>query len=413
MNVEKIFNYYSQKDFLKIEQIGKFYFNRINNINDGMSNYKNKNQYNLFNNNSNNYHQGISHSIMDKNCSNEELYEQIGKYNIRKDKNKEVIYYNDNNKYFKKKIKKLKNFKIIQLVFLIGNSCYINSFLQILFHIPNFLNVLSEYDIEDYGQDDLIYNIFYLSKFPFNSEYLYKIKKIMGEVNSKYGAFEPGDSQSFAIDFLDKLISESKNENCKDQSMISRDESHYSKKNKFSNFVEKFNNKEDLIEKLFQFVEVSVGYNNLDSFSINLHVELDFPPNYVRSISLINLLNNKYNDKNKIADLPEILIISFNRGITGKEVIKTNVSFEQKLDMEPFIDKSLNNSKSLNYVLYGINERFGQSKNQGHYICFIKVNNVKWFRFSDLYVIESTPYLNSCDVFGLYYIRSDYLQKYT
>ena len=65
------------------------------------------------------------------------------------------------------------------------------------------------------------------------------------------------------------------------------------KKKKFSNFVEKYNNKEDPIEKLFQFVEVSVGYNNLDSFSINLHVELDFPPNYVRSISLINLLNNK------------------------------------------------------------------------------------------------------------------------
>jgi len=78
--------------------------------------------------------------------------------------------------------------------------------------------------------------------------------------------------------------------------------------------------------------------------------------------------------------------------------------------MEPYIDKSLNNSKSLKYVLYGINERFGQSKNQGHYICFIKVNNVKWFfRFSDLYVIESTPYLNSCDVFGLYYIRSECL----
>ena len=105
---------------------------------------------------------------MDKNCSNEELYEQIGKYNIRKDKNKEVIYYNDNNKYFKKKIKKLKNFKIIQLVFLIGNSCYINSFLQILFHIPNFINVLNENDTDYYKQDTLIYNIIYLSKYPYN-----------------------------------------------------------------------------------------------------------------------------------------------------------------------------------------------------------------------------------------------------
>ena len=95
----KIFNYFSENNFLKIEQIEKFFFNRINNINDDMPNYKNKNQYN----NSNNYQQGISHQIIDKNCSNEELYEEIGKYNTRKDKNNEVIYYNDNNKYFKKK----------------------------------------------------------------------------------------------------------------------------------------------------------------------------------------------------------------------------------------------------------------------------------------------------------------------
>lgn len=95
----KIFNYYSENNFLKIEQIGKFYFNRINNIIDGMSNYKNKNQYN----NSNNYQQRISHSIIDKNCSNEKLYVKIGKYNTLKDKYNEVIYYNHNNKYFKKK----------------------------------------------------------------------------------------------------------------------------------------------------------------------------------------------------------------------------------------------------------------------------------------------------------------------
>lgn len=50
----------------------------------------------------------------------------------------------------------------------------------------------------------------------------------MGEVNSKYGTFEPGDSQSFTNDFLVKLISESKIENSVDQSMISIDGSHYS-----------------------------------------------------------------------------------------------------------------------------------------------------------------------------------------
>lgn len=110
-------------------------------------------------------------------------------------------------------------------------------------------------------------------------------------------------------------------------------------------------------------------------------MELNFPPNNERKTSLINLQNNKYNDKNKIADLPEILINSFHRGIIGNRVIKTNVSFNKELDMEQFIDKSLNNSKSLKYVLYDIYGRFGQSKNQGHYICLIKVNNVKWYAF--------------------------------
>ena len=100
-----------------------------------MPNYKNKNQYN----NSNNYQQVISHSIIDKNCSNEELYEKIGKYNTRKDENNEAIYYNDNNKYFKKKNETIEKFQINTIGFPnIGNSCYINSFLQILFHIPNF-----------------------------------------------------------------------------------------------------------------------------------------------------------------------------------------------------------------------------------------------------------------------------------
>ena len=188
MNIDEcrntILNYYLDNYLLKIEQTGKLYFNRINNINDGMSNYKNKNHYNLFNNNSNDYQLGSSYSIIDKKSSNEELYEKIGKYNTHKDKNNEVIYYNDNNKYFKKKKnEKIEKFQINTIGFTnIGNSCYMNSFLQILLHIPNFLNVLSEYDIKDYGQDDLIYNIFYLSKFPFNSEYLFKIKKIMGKL---------------------------------------------------------------------------------------------------------------------------------------------------------------------------------------------------------------------------------------
>jgi ubiquitin C-terminal hydrolase len=298
-----------------------------------------------------------------------------------------------------------------------------NSFLQILLRTPKFLDILYNYDLNEYNNNDLIYNLILLSKYPYNSKYLYTIKKIMGEVNQKYGTFEPGDSQTFAIDFIDKLISESKNENIND-SIISVDDRNYkiSKNIKFLNFIEKYNNKEDEIEKLFQFVEVSSGVSgNLDNFSVNLHIELNFPKFKENNISLKDLLSYKYNKNLKIADLPEILIISFNRGIIGQKLIKTNISFDEILILESYIDKTLNNKQSLKYYLYAINERYGQSKNQGHYICYIKMNNnskinnynkmnnYRWYRFSDLYVTESNPSFNSSDVYGLYYVRSDCL----
>jgi ubiquitin C-terminal hydrolase len=235
----------------------------------------------------------------------------------------------------------------------------------------------------------------------------------MGEVNQKYGTYEPGDSQSFAIDFIDKLISESKNENLND-SIISVDDRNYnlSKSSKFFNFIQKYNNKQDEIEKLFQFVEVSTGQGGkLDSFSLNLHIELNFPNFNQKNITLKDLLHYKYNNTLKIAELPEILILSFNRGIIGQKLIKTNISFSEELELEPFIDKELNKNKSSSYILYAINERYGQSKNQGHYICYIKINKYKWYRFSDLYAKESIPSFNSSDVYGLYYVKSDFLKN--
>lgn len=51
-------------------------------------------------------------------------------------------------------------------------------------------------------------------------------------------------------------------------------------------------------------------------------MELNLPSNNEKNNSLINLFNNKYNNKNKIAELPELLIISFNRGIIGKRLLK-------------------------------------------------------------------------------------------
>lgn len=354
--------------------------------------------------------QNQANPLDDKNLfSNKEKYEMVGKYDTRKDKNNNLIYSNDNNEYYKKmKNKKIDDFlNSYSGLANIGNSCYINSFLQILLHTPNFLNILGKY-ANNYNDQDLILNLYNLSQYPYNSIYLYKIKKIMGIINKDYANFEPGDSQRFGIDFIDKLISESKGE--KSFLDYTMDENFQNKFEKYENFVQMFNNKNDEIEKLFQFVEVSGEFTILDNFSINLHVELNFPLYYQNNINIYKLLDMKYNKNLKIADLPEILIISFNRGITGKKLIKTCISFPLELNLDKYIDKTLINTlESTKYDLYAINERFGEYKTQGHYTCYIKINLDKqkssWRYFSDLYVIDSEPKLYSSNVYGLYYYR--------
>jgi ubiquitin C-terminal hydrolase len=84
----------------------------------------------------------------------------------------------------------------------IGHTCYMNSFLQILLHIPNFLPKLKENFSNNTEKNSLIFNLIKLSEYPSNTKYLYEIKKIMGKIDSKYGEFIQGDTQSFATDFI-------------------------------------------------------------------------------------------------------------------------------------------------------------------------------------------------------------------
>jgi len=355
-----------------------------------------------------------------KDLSDKELYQMFGTYNTSKDENGKTIFFTDSKLYKQSENVKVTNFiNSINGFANIGNSCYMNSFLQILFHTPYFLEYIEEY--KDYDSDTLIYNIKFLSKYPYKSQYLYNIKSIMGEVNSKYGTFNPGDSQSFAVDFIDKLISECKNEFSNDESV----KSSYiqSKAKSYKTFCEEFHNKKDKIERLFQFTEISKQTTSTGNynFSININIELCFPLNCSNPINIYTLLDGKYSRKDinkenkpKLCDLPVILIITIIRGIEGRGVIKTKVSFNEDLDLSPYLDYELANKlkNKAYYKLYAINERFGQYKSQGHYICFIKLKGIKWYRFSDLWVTPEYPDFCSSDVFGLYYIRNDLIKTY-
>ena len=409
---------------------------------------------------------------------------------------------------------KIKNFELTKNIGLnnIGHSCYMNSFLQILMHIPNFLPNLKKYNKDNINEDTLVYNLIELSENPKNNEFLYNMKKIISLKYPKYKDFVQNDSQNFAIDFIDTIIDETKNEedsSYKSESIeenieiIKNDkESIDFKKEKFLKFkLDCENGEKNFIEKLFIFYDSIISYKNklIDPkcirFNLLLNIELTFPIDNSKNIyTLYELLDNKYtnskkylemdekrdlnknkrnlfnfsnlikniyllipilimmifkdsknvyiisiiifllliglktfnknihlskekensnnlNDKSlniiKISSLPEILIISFIRGIEGKNIINSFVSFNDILEMRNYIDEDLYDIKlGTKYNLYSINIREGNEKSFGHCFSYVKVGK-DWICFNDNHTNLEKPKFSLENVIGLYYIKNN------
>jgi len=403
-----------------------------------------------------------------------------------------------------------------------------NSFLQILLHIPTFLPKLKEICYNNFDENTLAFKLIKLSEYPFSTNYLKEIKKTIAKSFPKYGLYEQNDTQNFAIDFIDTLISEIKKEISftsesneeEDNFQISKIEDNLNyKKSKYKEFissVEKTGQK-TFIEDLFLFIDSSIRYkgpliikNNV-KFDLLLNIELTFPmsgplkenyslyelldikyKNYKSILKEKDIINNNINIKNdingnedikniefnvnkvnqeeqkeeglynifknflysinifrifnlcerkkldkgkinnkeidnkinqiskinrenvekpkeisKIVFLPKILIISFVRGIEGKELISSAISFDEKLDLKNYLETDLfNNNLETKYKLYTINIREGLTKTFGHCFSYVKVKN-EWICYNDSFVHKKKPSFNLNSVAGLYYMNED------
>ena len=363
----------------------------------------------------------------------------------------------------------------------IGNTCYMNSFLQILLHIPTFLSTLKKLYQNKIEKDTLIYYLIKLSEYPNNTKSLYKIKEIISKTHPKYGEFTQNDTQNFAIDLIDSIISEIKNEisfssdssEQKTDNKLKPEENIMIKKYKI--FIENYNKagEKTFIEDLFLFIDSRIRYkeNLIDTkqirYDIQLHIELTFPMNSIKGkYNLYELLDYKYSNENikinkeikkngtteevkefiyiiynffccgkkkeskkndddvnnseninllnksseihnicKIVTLPKILIISFDRGIEGKELISSFISFENKLDLINYVDEDLYDiNLGTTYTLFAINIREGSAKYSGHCYSYVKVEN-DWVCFNDNYTQIKEPNFCLNSVAGLYYIK--------
>lgn len=377
---------------------------------------------------------------INNNSSNSGFFQTIYNYllnliqrNPQKDSNEAIIKLNQSiglyEKYYSEKINiHIDNPSICKTgIINLLNDCYIVTFLQILFHTPKFLDYIRKYN--DDKKETIFNYLIFVSEYPFNVQYFYNLKQLLGTINPEYSKPYSNDSQEFGIDLINYLISEIKGPiNDYDEQLINESEGEEKdfilvKKQIFDSYISSYHKKINDLEKLFLFYQVDIFYGKNfknPSISSNLHMELTLQK--YKDYTIESLIDDKYktgdNDpinnqiiiKSKIVKLPEILIITINRVLNNQNINNSKIIFNGSLDLKNYIDYDLfqDNNKKTTYHLYAINECV-HTRIISHYICHIKIEN-KWFIFDDDKITEEpsssfVENINSPYVVGLFYKR--------
>ena len=268
----------------------------------------------------------------------------------------------------------------------IGNSCYMNSFIQILLHCPIFIECL-EKEISSPYNYSLVKYLVKLSEEK-DAEYIKGIREIMELYYDDFKINQQCDSQKFGIKLIEKLIRDIKGEN----------DSKLSVKLNINNYI-----KEEIpLEKLFVLIVKENTCEN-QRFSLELDIKLSFSYNNNYKYKLEDLLAEKYKCI-KIQKLPKILIITIERAILGKKYNKNELKYPKELNMQKYSNKD--KRIEYKYKIFAINKKFGENRNAGHYVSYIKING-NWYLFNDLNVKKENPKITFGEIVGLFYCQKN------
>lgn len=312
-----------------------------------------------------------------------------------------------------------------------GCTCYLNSFIQILVHVPGLIERLMDYKM-NIPKNSLLYILLNVVDNP-SWDNLYNLRKEFIKMNSNYKYYAQEDSQEFGAEFLKMLNNELSNLDfyiCKwklEDGFNLKNSQDIDIKKKLDKLNNIINNEDSdflfqtLINHFFYFYETELIVCNGKVMNTNYYGDVDnqLPLDSIDSnnnyLELKNLLNKKYlNGNNKLIKLPIIFNITLLRAIIGKPLIKTKVKIEQEIDLKEFLDKDFGDYfLPTIYRLYALNVCIGSFKRTGHYYSYILINN-EWFKFDDTNVRkvqvrtieEDLPY-----IYGIYYINKEYLKS--
>ena len=291
----------------------------------------------------------------------------------------------------------------------LGNTCFMNTCLQLLIHSPNFIQRLIDfYPNNNILRSTKISKAFYnLCKEQSNSSCAgvpSDFKSAFGSNHYEYRGYSQQDTQEFCR-FLLEDISKELNKVSKIPPYKEIDDKNKTKLEINLEYTRFFRGREDSIvvdtfyAKIINIFTCKCGF---ESYSFQFVLDLPLLPKSNSGEKIENLIEEYFesdriewaakcekcgkrteHEKNmRLAYAPEILILSlqrYNQRLRRKNT--ENIKYKEELDMSKFIDKECYGSKTVKYNLIGIGNHSG-SLSFGHYYAYVKINE-KWYEFND------------------------------
>jgi hypothetical protein len=290
----------------------------------------------------------------------------------------------------------------------LGNTCYLNSTLQIMSHIyemndyliknNNYNNIIDKHLVIEWIE---LYKLLWSKDCIISPKrFLYFLREISLKKNSLFS----GNDQNDAVEYFYFVIDCFHNSlNNIDNLKLSK--TNYKNINDAIDLYEKTN--KSVIHKLFSSFIINIyinEYTNVEEFNkieTNFTIEISIPNNNERN-SIENCIEYTFKEENmtdlwfdektnknkklkkftKICYLPNILVLHLKRWDYTLKKNNKLITYDNIIDLYPYT--LYNNVDDCKYELFGIINHEG-SVMGGHYYSYIKKNN-QWLIFNDISV---------------------------
>lgn len=297
------------------------------------------------------------------------------------------------------------------------NTCYINSSLQILIHIPEFIKIIRNNSEFENNIIKEIYDIY--------DQILEKYKEYSPVINPKsfvnyfksnhytYNNYYQMDSEMFLEELIWDINIELGNLGEQRTKNLFPDNTKNEKEINFRNYINESENETHYeINDLFYVYFIHKKKCELCQYqsyyfdeSPGLKLNFEHTKNLAK-IDLVQLIMDNFKgdisiksrilcqnchksfnvkEETRIAKLPKILILSLQKGNKeNTQKIPWMVDYKEKIGIRDIVDIELVNNESARYKIFAINNHLGSTPKSGHYYSEIYLDKLKsWYSFND------------------------------